>query len=54
MGKFENDKAMLRLRLAEMDKRIEAAVSLNVACCVEELYTNGAPCSVHKKLTDQC
>ena len=49
MEKFENDKAMRRLRLVEMDKRIEAAVSLNMAWCVEELYINGAPCSVPNK-----
>jgi len=43
MEKFENDKAMRRLRLAEMEKRIEAAVSLSMAWCVEELYIYGAP-----------
>ena len=46
MQKFENDKQMKRLRLAPMEKRIEAAVSLNLPWCVEELYMNGAPCSV--------
>jgi hypothetical protein len=46
MEKFENDKAMRRLRLAPMEKRIEAAVALNLPWCVEELYLLGAPCSL--------
>lgn len=46
MEKFENDKAMRRLRLAPMEKRVEAAVALNLPWCVEELYMLGAPCDV--------
>jgi hypothetical protein len=46
MEEFENDKAMRRLRLAPMEKRIEAAVALNLPWCVEELYMLGAPCDL--------
>ena len=46
MEKFENDRAIRRLRLAPMEKRIEAAVALNLPWCIEELYMQGAPMSV--------
>lgn len=49
LEKFENDKAIRRLRLASMDKRVEAAVALNLPWCVEELYMTGAPCDVPNK-----
>mmetsp|Transcript_29375 Transcript_29375/g.34578 ORF Transcript_29375/g.34578 Transcript_29375/m.34578 type:complete len:219 (+) Transcript_29375:120-776(+) len=49
MEKFENDKAMKRLRLSPLPKRIEAATALNLPWCVEELYMTGSPCDIPNK-----
>lgn len=49
MDKFENDKAIRRLRLASMEKRVEAAVAQNLPWAVEELYMTGAPCNIPNK-----
>jgi len=49
MEKLSNEQALRRLRLAPMEKRIEAATALDLPWCIEELYMNGAPCDVPNK-----
>eukprot|EP00616_Rhizochromulina_sp_CCMP1243_P009848 CAMPEP_0118965528 /NCGR_PEP_ID=MMETSP1173-20130426/3080_1 /TAXON_ID=1034831 /ORGANISM="Rhizochromulina marina cf, Strain CCMP1243" /LENGTH=213 /DNA_ID=CAMNT_0006914171 /DNA_START=38 /DNA_END=676 /DNA_ORIENTATION=+ len=45
LEKHSCDVAMRRLRLAHINKRIEAAVVSNLPWCIEELYMQGAPCN---------
>lgn len=49
MEKLENDNAVRRFRLLPMEKRIEAAVAMNLPWVVEELYLGGAPPSCPNK-----